>query len=83
MCSGMHGARKLLFIYRNRVTYSGPEHYLKDPGTLPPPPSYCTLHMFHAPLNRDLLVSSHRYISRDGHLFDCKSPVEMQQAFHV
>ena len=60
---------------------AGLEHHLKGPNA--PPPSYCTLHMFHAPLSPDLPVSGLGYISRDGHLFDCKSPAEMQKAFHV
>ncbi|KAH9988139.1 hypothetical protein BJV77DRAFT_1023022 [Russula vinacea] len=46
-------------------------------------PPYCTLPIFHAPRDPEVPVGGHGYISADGHLFDCKSPAEMQPAFHV
>ncbi|KAI0253465.1 hypothetical protein BJV78DRAFT_1153081 [Lactifluus subvellereus] len=57
---------------------SGPEH-----STGSGKPSYCTLSMFHPPRNLGDPVDGHGYISNDGHLFECKNPVVMQQAFHV
>ncbi|KAI0250894.1 hypothetical protein BJV78DRAFT_1275616 [Lactifluus subvellereus] len=56
----------------------GPEH-----STGSGQPSYCTLPMFHPPRNLGDPVDGHGYISNDGHLFGCKNPVVMQQAFHV
>lgn len=76
----MHGDR-IVCLLNSRDLSAGLEHHLKGPSTSPP--SYCMLSMFHAPLNPDLPVSGQRYISRDGHLFNCKNPAEMQQAFHV
>ncbi|KAI0302831.1 hypothetical protein B0F90DRAFT_1809754 [Multifurca ochricompacta] len=46
-------------------------------------PSYCKLPIFHPPQNPGDPVSGRGYISNDGHLFECKNPTMMQQAFHV
>ncbi|KAI9453845.1 hypothetical protein BJY52DRAFT_1225384 [Lactarius psammicola] len=45
--------------------------------------SYCTLPMFHPPRNPNDPVNGLGYTSNDGHLFECRNPVVMQQAFHV
>ncbi|TFK74975.1 hypothetical protein BDN72DRAFT_832681 [Pluteus cervinus] len=56
----------------------GPEHSAAAPSQ----PSYCTLPMFHAPNSRTDNIGM-GYVSSDGHLFSCKNPVVLQQAFHV
>jgi len=58
----------------------GPEH--QATATNPAQPSYCTLPTFHLP------ASTHQatgldYVSNDGHVFACRNPVVMRQAFHV
>ncbi|KAL4072279.1 hypothetical protein J3A83DRAFT_4092477 [Scleroderma citrinum] len=58
----------------------GPEH-TGDAGNLPQP-SYCALPMFH-PLSDPGVAPALGYISNDGHHFNCRNPVVMQQAFHV
>ncbi|KAF8967726.1 hypothetical protein BDZ97DRAFT_507114 [Flammula alnicola] len=59
---------------------NGPEH--SGTASNPAQPSYCTLPMFHAPHLTSQGVGL-GYASNDGHLFSCKNPVVMQQAFHV
>ncbi|KAJ7698920.1 hypothetical protein B0H17DRAFT_1049693 [Mycena rosella] len=49
-------------------------------ATNPPHPSYCTLPLFHLPATRTAGLG---YLSNDGHVFNCKNPSVMQQAFHV
>jgi len=39
--------------------------------------------MFHPPRRPNEHVTGHGYISNDGHMFDCRNPVTLQQAFHV
>ncbi|KAJ7180916.1 hypothetical protein C8R46DRAFT_595271 [Mycena filopes] len=46
----------------------------------PPHPSYCTLPLFHPPAK---VAGGLGYLSNDGHVFNCKNPSVMQQAFHV
>ncbi|KAF8216813.1 hypothetical protein K438DRAFT_1658303 [Mycena galopus ATCC 62051] len=46
----------------------------------PPHPSYCTLPIFHPPAK---VAAGLGYLSNDGHVFNCKNPSVMQQAFHV
>ncbi|KAJ7117660.1 hypothetical protein C8R44DRAFT_791229 [Mycena epipterygia] len=46
----------------------------------PPHPSYCTLPLFHPRATR---AAGLGYLSNDGHVFNCKNPSVMQQAFHV
>lgn len=60
---------------------SGPEHSATGAGS--GQSSYCTLPLFHPPKRLEDHVNGPGYISNDGHLFDCRSPVVMQQAFHV
>ncbi|KAH9014402.1 hypothetical protein EDB85DRAFT_2295948 [Lactarius pseudohatsudake] len=60
----------------------GPEHLATAAGA-PGQPSYCTLPMFHPPRNPNDPVNGLGYTSNDGHLFECRNPVVMQQAFHV
>ncbi|KAH9963060.1 hypothetical protein BJV74DRAFT_880022 [Russula compacta] len=49
----------------------------------PGQPSYCTLPLFHQPRNIHEPVEGLSYISNDGHVFECRNPVALQQAFHV
>ncbi|KAJ7091563.1 hypothetical protein B0H15DRAFT_836658 [Mycena belliarum] len=49
-------------------------------ATNPPHPSYCALPIFHAPATQ---AAGLGYLSNDGHIFNCKNPSVMQQAFHV
>jgi hypothetical protein len=60
----------------------GQEHSAAAAGG-PGQPSYCTLPMFHPPRNPNDPVNGLGYTSNDGHLFECRNPVVMQQAFHV
>ncbi|KIJ61761.1 hypothetical protein HYDPIDRAFT_115585 [Hydnomerulius pinastri MD-312] len=60
---------------------SGPEHFA-TPGK-PAQPSYCTLPLFHPPMNQGATQSKQGYVSNDGHHFTCRNPAVMQQAFHV
>ncbi|KAH7918945.1 hypothetical protein BV22DRAFT_1041330 [Leucogyrophana mollusca] len=60
---------------------AGPEHTVAGGG--PGQPSYCTLPLFHAPSDPNSAPAGLGYVSNDGHLFSCKNPVVMQQAFHV
>ncbi|KAI0250860.1 hypothetical protein BJV78DRAFT_1282923 [Lactifluus subvellereus] len=60
---------------------SGPEH--SATADIPGQPSYCTLPMFHPPKNINDPVTSPGYVSNDGHMFECRNPVALQQAFHV
>ncbi|KAF9228244.1 hypothetical protein BS17DRAFT_877588 [Gyrodon lividus] len=46
-------------------------------------PSYCTLPLFHPPMNSNTPAEGLGYVSNDGHHFSCRNPVVMQQAFHV
>ncbi|KAJ7195854.1 hypothetical protein C8J57DRAFT_534894 [Mycena rebaudengoi] len=49
-------------------------------ATNPPHPSYCSLPIFHPPATQ---AAGMGYLSHDGHVFNCKNPSVMQQAFHV
>ncbi|KAJ7066394.1 hypothetical protein C8F01DRAFT_1123111 [Mycena amicta] len=49
-------------------------------GTGAPNPSYCTLPLFHPPATR---ATGLGYLSNDGHVFSCKNPTVLQNAFHV
>ncbi|KAK7025055.1 VWFA domain-containing protein [Favolaschia claudopus] len=49
-------------------------------ATDPPHPSYCVLPLFHPPAT---VAAGLGYLSNDGHVFNCKNPSVMQQAFHV
>ena len=55
---------------------SGPEH------ASPNSPSYCTLPLFH-PRQMSTEGVGLGHLSHDGHIFACKNPVVLQQAFHV
>ncbi|KAJ7226665.1 hypothetical protein GGX14DRAFT_347338, partial [Mycena pura] len=46
----------------------------------PPNPSYCALPLFHPPA---IQAAGLGYLSNDGHLFNCKNPAVLQNAFHV
>ena len=59
----------------------GPEHLATGGGS--GQPSYCTLPMFHASQSPNNSSAGLGYVSNDGHIFSCKNPVVMQQAFHV
>jgi len=48
----------------------------------PAQPSYCTLPIFHPPFTAAEIVGL-GYLSHDGHIFSCKNPALMQQAFHI
>ncbi|KAJ7656315.1 hypothetical protein DFH06DRAFT_1091207 [Mycena polygramma] len=49
-------------------------------ATNPAHPSHCTLAIFHPPAKA---AAGLGYLSNDGHVFNCKNPSVMQQAFHV
>ncbi|KIJ07932.1 hypothetical protein PAXINDRAFT_102749 [Paxillus involutus ATCC 200175] len=60
---------------------SGPDHSAAAGN--PAQPSYCTLPIFHAPRNPAGPAPVMGYVSHDGHVFSCRNPAVMQQAFHV
>ncbi|KAI9455179.1 hypothetical protein BJY52DRAFT_1224795, partial [Lactarius psammicola] len=62
---------------------SGSEHSATETAHGQPQPSYCTLPMFHPPKSTNYPVDGVGYISDDGHMFSCKNPAIVQQAFHV
>ncbi|KAI9437151.1 hypothetical protein H4582DRAFT_2058133 [Lactarius indigo] len=62
---------------------SGPEHSAAEMAQAQPQPSYCTLPMFHPPKSTNDPTDGPGYISSDGHVFSCKNPAVVQQAFHV
>jgi hypothetical protein len=39
--------------------------------------------MFHQPHRTDQVPPGGGYVSNDGHLFTCRNPTVLQQAFHV
>ncbi|KAI9443823.1 hypothetical protein H4582DRAFT_1807697 [Lactarius indigo] len=59
----------------------GFEHSETDAA--PARPSYCLLPMFHPPKSTSDPADGVGYISNDGHMFPCRNPPELQQAFHV
>ncbi|KAH9166548.1 hypothetical protein EDB89DRAFT_2232826 [Lactarius sanguifluus] len=58
----------------------GIEHLATDAA--PAQPSYCSLPMFHPPKSTNDPADGLGYISKDGHMFSCENPAELQ-AFHV
>ncbi|KAK0217807.1 hypothetical protein IW262DRAFT_1560097, partial [Armillaria fumosa] len=58
----------------------GPEHV--GNAANPAQPSYCILPLFHPPETSNQRVGL-GYLSNDGHVFSCKNPAVLQQAFHV
>jgi hypothetical protein len=58
----------------------GPEH--AGNAANPAQPSYCILPLFHPPETSNQRVGL-GYLSNDGHVFSCKNPAVLQQAFHV
>jgi hypothetical protein len=80
MCAGMHVSP----LQSSRVTeqcgHLGPEHQADAQGN--PQPSFCTLPLFHAP-HQGAVPPGGGYVSGDGHLFGCRNPAVLQNAFHV
>src|SRR5712692_3882721 len=70
-----------IIVLINATPIIGPEH--SATASAPGQPSYCTLPMFHPPANPANPPRGLGYISNDGHSFECRNPVVMQQAFHV
>jgi hypothetical protein len=60
----------------------GPEHTVEGGGTNAQP-SRCTLSMFHPDMDPAKAPPGLGYVSTDGHHFECKNPILMQQSFHV
>ncbi|KAG1886418.1 uncharacterized protein F5891DRAFT_1082392 [Suillus fuscotomentosus] len=60
---------------------SGPEHTAAAGNAAQP--SYCTSPLFHLPMDPNNAQVGLGYVSNDGHIFSCRSPVIMQQPFHV
>ncbi|KAG1725513.1 hypothetical protein EDB19DRAFT_1644008 [Suillus lakei] len=60
---------------------SGPEHTAATGNAAQP--SYCTLPLFHPPMDPNAAQIGLGYVSNDGHLFSCRNPVIMQPAFHL
>ncbi|KAG2051798.1 hypothetical protein BDR06DRAFT_1010094 [Suillus hirtellus] len=55
---------------------SGPEH--TDAEGNAAQPSFCTLPLFHVPMDPNNAIATLGYISSDGHFFSCKNPLVMQ-----
>jgi len=60
----------------------GPEHTVEGGGQNAQP-SRCTLPMFHPDMDTAKAPPGLGYVSTDGHHFECKNPILMQQSFHV
>lgn len=61
---------------------TGEEHQANN--NTPARPSFCNMPIFHAQATAaDLTASELGYVSQDGHLYGCKNPATMQQAFHM
>jgi hypothetical protein len=60
----------------------GPEHTVEGGGANAQP-SHCTLAIFHPPMDAARTHAGPGYVSTDGHHFECRNPIVMQQAFHV
>ncbi|KAG2347680.1 hypothetical protein BDR05DRAFT_927599 [Suillus weaverae] len=60
---------------------SGPEHTAAEGNAAQP--FFCTLPLFHIPMDPNTAPATLGYVSNDGHFFSCRNPVVMQQAFHV
>jgi hypothetical protein len=60
----------------------GPEHTVEGGGTNAQP-SRCKLSMFHPDMDPAKAYPGLGYVSTDGHHFECKNPILMQQSFHV
>ncbi|KAH8114640.1 hypothetical protein DFH11DRAFT_1764593 [Phellopilus nigrolimitatus] len=61
---------------------SGPEHQATATSTAQP--SYCNLPIFHQPATLSQVPSGgNGHLSNDGHVFLCKDPALLLQAFHV
>lgn len=60
---------------------SGSEHTAAEGNAAQP--SFCTLPLFHIPMDPNTAPATLGYVSNDGHFFSCRNPVVMQQAFHV
>ena len=73
---------RLISFHDPELNFTGQEHSAAA-ASGPGQPSYCTLPMFHPPRNPNDPVTGLGYTSNDGHLFECRNPVVMQQAFHV
>jgi len=58
-------------------------NYITSLNVLPTDVYLHTLPMFHASRSPNGAPAGLGYVSNDGHLFSCKNPVVMQQAFHV
>ncbi|KAH8114638.1 hypothetical protein DFH11DRAFT_1508680 [Phellopilus nigrolimitatus] len=61
---------------------SGPEH--QATATSAATTSYCNLPIFHPPATLSQVPSgSNGHLSNDGHVFSCRNPALLLQAFHV
>jgi len=71
----------LSLSYNKFTLMPGPEHTAAAGNAAQP--SYCTLPLFHPPMDPKNAQVGLGYVSSDGHLFSCRNPAIMQQAFHV
>jgi hypothetical protein len=68
-------------VSRSDSMCAGQEHQPDAQGH--PQSSYCTLPLFHPPHRADQVPPGGGYVSGDGHLFNCRNPAVLQNAFHV
>ena len=80
MCGGEPLETPMHEVMDDKYRPLGPEH--QATATNPAQPSYCVLPMFHPPASTDQATGL-GYVSNDGHVFTCRNPVVLRQAFHV
>ncbi|KAG1848072.1 hypothetical protein DFJ58DRAFT_746884 [Suillus subalutaceus] len=79
MCSGqVFSVADLCWLL---ILTPGPEHSAAQGNAAQP--SFCTLPLFHVPMDPNNAPATLGHVSNDGHFFSCRNPVVMQQAFHV
>jgi hypothetical protein len=79
MCSGE--VITIVYLCWLLILTPGPEHTTAEGSAAQP--SFCTLPLFHVPMEPNNDPATLGYVSNDGHFFACRNPVVMQQAFHV
>ncbi|KAG2738992.1 hypothetical protein P692DRAFT_20882111 [Suillus brevipes Sb2] len=79
MCSGE--VITIVYLCWLLILTPGPEHTTAEGSAAQP--SFCTLPLFHVPMEPNNDPATLGYVSNDGHFFACRNPVVMQQAIFV
>ncbi|KAG2112788.1 hypothetical protein BD769DRAFT_1391798 [Suillus cothurnatus] len=82
-CQGLHHTQPFLVMgwFQGSLFLGGASKFHQVQNAAQP--SYCTLPLFHLPMDPNNAQVGLGYVSNDGHIFSCRNPVIMQQAFHV